>query len=215
MQRKEAKHMPRDWFTRPNRIDLKRIPREFGDESLLKVVPESPFHLKQEVERFAYYFARESGFAVPFRASKSSIWDDPYTAYLFPSPDKSVWVGACFFTPEQLLSVKLMCDALFWVWLHPYYRGRGILKTHWATLRANHGDFWIDRPLSDAMRAFLLKNSVDSAFYPVLVDDKPDYEAIRAKLLANPLQREPEPEDPETAEFMATAFEPSPLKNEC
>ncbi len=196
--------MPPDWFTRPNRIDLKRIPKEFKDDSLLKVTPTSSFHLKQQVERFAYYFGREFRYEVPFKANPE-IFDDPYTAYLFPSPDSAVWVGACGFIPEYLLSFQHMGDSLFWVWIHPYYRGRGILKKHWTTLRANHGDFWVDRPLSTAMQGFLLKNSHDSAFYSLLVDEKPDDEVIKAKLLANPFEQKLETLDPWTAEFIARA----------
>jgi hypothetical protein len=213
MRREQDDQMPPDWFTRPHRIDLKRIPKMCGKDSLTKIVPKSPFHLKQEVERFAYYFGREFRFVAPFRANPE-IFDDPYTAYLLPSPDSAVWVGACCFVPESLLSFQYLCESLFWVWLHPYYRGRGILKTHWATLRTNHGDFWVEPPLSSAMKGFLLKNNRDSAFYPVLADDKPDYEAIRAKLRENPFQRELEPVDPETADFIAKAFRPIQLKNE-
>jgi len=206
--------MTPDWYTRLYRIDLKQIPKRLKKESLLKVIPESPFPLKLEVERFAYYFRRESRYRmVPFKACDDNF-GDPFTAYLFPSPDSSVWAGACCFLRAYLPELEQSCYSLEWVWLHPYYRSRGILNSHWSTLRANHGDFWVTRPLSSAMKGFLLRNARDSAFYRLLEDDNPDYSDIKAKLRAQPNQQKPQPLDPATADILAKLLRPIPSKKD-
>jgi hypothetical protein len=69
-----------------------------------------------------------------------------------------------------------------WAWLHPYFRGRGILRNHWATLRQKHGDFAVQFPLSSTMRQFLLKYNMDSLWYPAYEGKKPDFAAIKARL---------------------------------
>ncbi len=168
------------------RIDLRDIPDRYQRESLLKVLPTSPLPLKREVEKFAYYFRREFHYDfVQYEASESG----PYTAYLFGSPEQTVWVGACCFRSRHFgdprtPDIDIECEGLQWAWLHPYFRGRGILKKNWGTLRNRHGDFCSEPPLSPAMREFLLKHSKDSAWYPVYEGKRPDLADIKSKLMA-------------------------------
>jgi hypothetical protein len=143
------------------RIDLKKIPRKYRKVNLLKVTRNSPLRLRKEVERFAVYFRRESDYPVTeFKAKEKGA----YTAYLFAAPKEPAWVGACCFRPQSY-SLSIECVTLRWIWIHPYQRGRGMLTFAWPTLRANHGDFFIEPPLSPAMLRFVLTHNRDSRFY--------------------------------------------------
>ena len=65
-------------------------------------------------------------------------------------------VGAVYFFthnysdigPHRTLSV---------VWIHPYYRGRGLLRKAWPYLWGAEGPFLVEPPLSPAMKGFLRK----------------------------------------------------------
>ena len=113
-------------------------------------------------------------------------WDDsdPYTACLFADDERSVWAGACWFRTDQFTNLDLSVESLHWIRLHPYCRGRGVLKKHWNTFRANHGDFYVEQPFSWAMREFLLKHNQDSVWYPIFEGKRPDLADIKAKLAA-------------------------------
>ena len=113
-------------------------------------------------------------------------WDDsdPYTACLFADDERSVWAGACWFRTDQFTNLDLSVESLHWIRLHPYCRGRGVLKKHWSTFRANHGDFYVEQPFSWAMREFLLKHNQDSVWYPIFEGKRPDLADIKAKLAA-------------------------------
>ena len=146
------------------RIGLNRIPRKYRGTNPLNVTRESALKLRKEVERFAVYFRREFDYPVTeFKAQEKR----EYTAYLFSESDEGLlttWVGACCFRPESY-SHHLKCETLRWVWVHPFARHRGVLSAAWPTLRANHGDFFAETPLSPAMLSFLLKHNRDSQFY--------------------------------------------------
>jgi hypothetical protein len=145
------------------RIELKKIPRKYRRVNPLKVTRRSPFNLRKQVERFAVYFRREFGYPITeFKAKENR----EYTAYLFAVSDGTAadaWVGACCFRPESY-SYSTEGETLRWVWIHPYQRRRGILSRAWAKLRANHGDFFVEPPLSPAMLRFVLKHNRDSQF---------------------------------------------------
>ena len=53
------------------------------------------------------------------------------------------------------------------IWLHPYCRRKGILTEIWPELRENHGDFFVEPPLSPAMLHFVLSRNRASRFYPL------------------------------------------------
>lgn len=162
------------------RIDLKGIPKRYQSESLLKVVSTSPVYLRREVEKFARYFKNEFRYgSMQFDQNDR----EPYTAYLFADSEQSVWAGACCFQNRNFPSIDMKIEALQWIWLHPYLRGQGILKTFWKTFRTRHGDFYIVHPISSPMREFLLKHNKDSAWFPIFQCKKPDMADIKAKLI--------------------------------
>jgi hypothetical protein len=148
------------------RIDLKRIPRRYRNSEPLQVTRRSPLKLRKEVERFAIYFMREFEYPIQeFHARENR----PYTAYLLTyvqSGHSPVWAGACCFRPESLAH-RVHAETLRWIWLHPYCRTKGILTEIWQTLRENHGDFFVEPPLSPAMLQFVLGRNRGSRFYPL------------------------------------------------
>ena len=147
------------------RIDLKKIPRKYRNSEPLQVTRRSALKLREQVEQFAIYFMREFDYAVQEFDAKEKV---PYTAYLLPdSADRHarVWIGACCFRPESYVHY-VHDDTLRWIWLHPYHRMKGVLTEVWPFLRANHGDFFIEPPLSPGMLHFVLLHNQDSRFFP-------------------------------------------------
>ena len=176
-------------FVRHYRLDLPEIDSEkYEGVHLVKIVRKSPLTLRKQVEMFAHYFQRE--FQYDFTQFCISD-DDDYTAYLFTNRDNEfprVWTGACCFRIRNYEDVKLSGEALQWIWIHPYFRGRGTLTEVWPELRSNHGDFRVEGPISQAMKAFLLKHNQDSVFYPAYEGKKPDVEKIKSALLNRPAE---------------------------
>jgi hypothetical protein len=185
------------------RIDLPKIPQEYESETLLTVLPGSPLPLRREVDRFAYYFRREFHYDfVQFDAGKAAASDlecysfdsdSSYTAYLFADCEERAetnggmfWVGAGCFRIRQYENLdNLPVEVFDWAWIHPYFRSRGILSSHWKRLRRRHGDFLMwQTPFSPTVRKFALQNQKDSIWYPIYEGKEPDWAAIRAKLQA-------------------------------
>jgi hypothetical protein len=174
------------------RIDLPRIPNEYEPESLLPVEPNSALALREEVERFACYFRREFRYDfAPYGAGSPEG-----TAYLFAGDERRLeedddftehadlfWVGACCFQWRKYQDLdNIPVEELGWAWLHPYFRGKGILASHWETLRKKHGDFSVLSPLSATMREFLLKYNQGSMWYPAYEGKELDLAAVKARL---------------------------------
>lgn len=63
--------------------------------------------------------------------------------------------GCCFRRREYKNAPQWTLD---WIWLHPFFRHRGILSTHWRHFQAQFGNFSVEPPLSSAMQAFLKKH---------------------------------------------------------
>jgi hypothetical protein len=151
--------MPQPYY----RIDLNAVPKSFLNllQEPLQVTRESPLKLRQEVERCAIYFRRE--FSYDFQqftaTEKPKKQEKPYAAYLFINEQNHsprVWVGACCFRWRKYQDAKPRWAAQ-WMWLHPYYRGKGILSGAWDKFHELHGNFICEPPISPAMMAFLRK----------------------------------------------------------
>jgi hypothetical protein len=146
------------------RIEVDRVPRKYRGLNPVKVTRNSALKLRKKVEQFAIYFKREFDYPITEFDAKEKT---EYTAYLLSASEErgaNIWVGACCFRAESY-SHPIDRETLRWVWIHPYERRRGILFHVWAGLRANHGDFFIEPPLSQAMLNFVLKYNRDSQFY--------------------------------------------------
>jgi hypothetical protein len=167
------------------RIDLREIPRRYEGQRLIEVLRESDMLLRTEVERLAHFFKREFSYdALQFDKTDKS----PYTAYLFPNEENHyphVWVGACCFRTREYSDLGQKVEALQWIWIHPYYRNKGMLKEWWSTLRQNHKDFIVEPPLSPSMKQFLLKYNRDSAFPCNYDGTEPSLKKMKAQLARN------------------------------
>ncbi len=142
------------------RIDLSEVPKSLVDrlQESLVVTPESPLVLRRRVERFAQYFRREFRYDFQqFTASEKP--EKPYAAHLFTNGTVSyprVWVGACCFRWREFKGIEPRW-AMQWMWLHPYFRGKGILSRAWDKFHELYGNFFCEPPFSPTMSAFLLK----------------------------------------------------------
>jgi hypothetical protein len=131
---------------------------KFHTSTNLKCVyPHSSKILKKHVERFANYFLRErrKG-SIQYEAAESP-GDDcfvPYEAYLFI--DQGRYVGACCFR-ERNTAINLTKYELDWIWLHPYFRSRGLLAEIWPSFKSAYGKFGFSKPITPAMQRFLNK----------------------------------------------------------
>lgn len=124
----------------------------------MAVTPKSSLRLRREVERFAIYFRREFDYDFQqFEATERPR--KAYAAYLFTSEPNCfprMWAGACCFRWREYKEMDPRW-AVQWIWLHPYYRSKGILGRAWERFHELHGNFICEPPLSPAMEAFLKK----------------------------------------------------------
>ena len=84
-------------------------------------------------------------------------------SYLFID-DAGAIVGACSFQPEDNNTSGWRLD---WVRICPGKRRSGVLSRHWPVLRQYYGDFYVEPPVSPAMRAFLEKRGETRLLTPV------------------------------------------------
>lgn len=85
----------------------------------------------------------------------------PYEAYLFHDQKYNliyeyqetevVCLGACCFYHEEEAWV------LDWVWMHPYFRHKGVFRNAWPEFIEKYGKFKISKPYSAEMERFLKK----------------------------------------------------------
>lgn len=131
------------------------------------IVPESKKKLREYVERFARYFKRELQMDfIQFEASETPDTSGyvPYEAYLFhdraydvgdeDSETKERCLGACCFRWIDWENAPASWS-FEWVWIHPFRRGRGILRKAWPDFRRKYGEFHVAPPYSPAMEKFL------------------------------------------------------------
>lgn len=65
-------------------------------------------------------------------------------------------VGACAFR-NRLQKDNSYRWGLQWIWICPIERGKGHLSKRWSMFRERFGDFLVESPVSDGMKAFLEK----------------------------------------------------------
>ena len=130
---------------------------------------------KDVLEVYAHYFRREFRYDfVQFSASEESIKYN-YTTQKYERNDFVGWlftcsensyrdsigmvktVGGCCFRYREYSNAPPGW-ALCWIWLHPYYRQRGILSKNWKLFQQEFGqNFDVEPPFSKAMASFLSK----------------------------------------------------------
>ena len=131
-----------------------------GYKSSPRLVPvnvTSPMRLRSHLERFARYFLLEmNAGGMMFKASEAQTSPGflQYKAFLFASQDRYVG-GACFrFRDDQDVDTPWLFQ---WLWIHPYFRRRGVLTATWSEMRAQVGEFRLAEPVSSHMQSFLAK----------------------------------------------------------
>ena len=132
------------------------------------VVPASPKRLREKVEIFGRWFSREMRYSCVFEASDTpdKQWFTRYEAYLFHEDAEDLWdgngtvkqrfFGACCFRWRERGNAPAYWT-LQWVWLHPFFRGRGHLRDAWPIFEQKYGRFDPEGPFSCGMEIFLKK----------------------------------------------------------
>jgi hypothetical protein len=120
--------------------------------------PDSPLRLKQIADRLGLWFRRE--FHYDFQPYEASSEETDYRIFLWGAGNrltngKVPVFGTVGFVIEDRLPAKPW--TLGWAWFHPYSRRQGHLTAAWPYFRERFGDFIVQPPLSEAMRAFLEK----------------------------------------------------------
>jgi hypothetical protein len=123
--------------------------------SLSAITGKSPITMRRSVETLACYFRREFGYDfVQYSATEPS---DPRDRIFLWTRDDCMYhaaIGAICFRWREYDNAPHGL-AVAWVWIHPYLRRHGILAAHWEFFRHLYGDFYVEPPLSPAMKAFL------------------------------------------------------------
>lgn len=125
------------------------------------VTPNSLVWKHREMYARARQFKREFGFDFVMWGAKTAKDTDPKVhGFLFPDdsgvcPPGTI-VGACAFRWRE--------DhwGLQWMWLAPKVRRQGILARRWPMFLERFGNFVVERPLSDAMQAFVRRHGSEA-----------------------------------------------------
>lgn len=115
------------------------------------VTPESPSWACIAVYRRARAFKREMGYDF---VQWDTTSEPDAIGFLFHDSEFRI-VGACCFRPAR--GEKSATKRLDWIWICPDQRRTGILTKNWDLFRQRFGEFEIEEPISDAMKAFLRK----------------------------------------------------------
>ncbi len=136
-----------------SRLDIK------APEELKAVLMESPKTQRRAVWTMATYFRREFEYDGVQYGHEGKDDDREATAFLFTSgadhENKEIVFGACCFRYRRYSDGSTPGWALQWIWMHPYARSKGILSSAWPLFRKRFGNFAVERPLSQAMDAFM------------------------------------------------------------
>lgn len=120
------------------------------DASPEEVLPYSPQWKHDLVYAYAFRFRREFGYDfVQWHRTKR---DDGAVAYVFADDTgrfgRGAPVGGCAFR------LRGSVWTLDWIWVIPALRRQGVLSRRWERFRQRFGEFQLEHPLSDAMKAF-------------------------------------------------------------
>jgi hypothetical protein len=127
--------------------------------AVLAVTIGSSRRVRAAVECIAQCFRREMGFDfVQYEVSPESD-DERDVAFVFLEEFEcrrsDLVIGAASFRWRGDHT------ALQWVWVHPYRRGRGVLRAAWPMLCERFPWFRVEEPVSEAMWRFLRRAGTD------------------------------------------------------
>ncbi|HFL7940479.1 TPA: hypothetical protein ACG5DM_003543 [Pseudomonas putida] len=122
----------------------------------------SPLWMHGAVYDRALEFKREFKYDfVQWDGSSTRCAGEDWQGWLLAADDMGTIAGACGFM-RRGGAVEGAEWSLQWIWLAPKYRRAGLLESRWPSFLQAYGDFDIERPLSSAMQAFVLKHGTQS-----------------------------------------------------
>ncbi len=131
-----------------------------GYPPLLFIPPEADVSLKNELATLAGYFKAEMGFdRLQF---DDTMYDEvDYMGFLLLSWAMDRVEHEDHF-PSRVVGGGIFVEyedgyELDWVWIHPFFRNRGLLKKAWKEFEHRFGAFTVSPPWSPSMKAFLAK----------------------------------------------------------
>ena len=111
--------------------------------------------LREPVEQLASNFRREMNLDfVPYCSEETSSTDSAFLFGYTPDINVHLAIGAVFFCWKEW-PTDPACYSLEWVWIHPFFRNRGLLEQLWPHLEKRFAPFHISGPRSTAMKGFL------------------------------------------------------------
>lgn len=118
-----------------------------------------PHSIHKAIEQLAYYFKREGRFDFIQYTANEDRHNKNCHGYIWIDTDweDTFAVGAATF--RFLADVDQIQNwSMQWVWMHPYYRCKGLLSKAWPHFVEYYGkDFHCEPPLSFEMQRFLKK----------------------------------------------------------
>jgi|688.fasta_scaffold11193_16 hypothetical protein len=163
--------MPRPLAIRPDSLDIVAplISPKKAIRSPIRVTIDSPKQYRRAVFRIACFFRRELGYDFVQYGDDGNEEDWNHVAFLWVHPEavggatslRVPCIGAAVFRQRSARNPLPPVYALQWIWVHPYWRRKGLLSGHWGALRQEFGNFQCEPPLSPAMQQFLESRSED------------------------------------------------------
>ena len=132
----------------------------FSDSAAL-VTANSPEHVLAAVHQLALYFRREMRFDFPqffdpTEATDEAFRRQPWEAWLIPGSPRVDSIRPLVFGAGVFHQYESgWC--LDWVWVHPFLRGKGVLRSAWREWTDRYGDFQLSKPISPAMPKFVAR----------------------------------------------------------
>lgn len=124
-----------------------------------RVTASSPNWKMAEMYRRAWAFKREMRFDFVQWESPEEKPDPDAHGILFSGDDGRILGAVAFRWREPDDKADPPFWGLQWVWVCPQARRSGILAQRWPSLRQRFGDFYVEGPVSEAMRTFLKKQN--------------------------------------------------------
>lgn len=155
-QKLHSRHHQRVWRGL-NPKPMKSLPPncivEVRGDSSDRTVRTSPRWMNRQLYIRTKAINRELGYGVQWCPVGEE--DADARGILFVDEDRQI-VGAAAFRWRVFKDAPAVW-ALQWIWFWPSYRRQGFLARHWQQLRQMYGDFYIEPPVSEAMKAFVTK----------------------------------------------------------
>lgn len=138
---------------RPNKLFAARLLAGSDGE---RVGPDQPLWMHREVLRRASRFRSDFGYDfIQWPGSGTEKASSDWRGHLIPAAQDGTIAGACAFNRRPEADQYGSEWAMAWIWLAPSYRRLGLVRERWAKYLELYGDFWIERPLSHEMEAFI------------------------------------------------------------